>query len=126
MPIFYRLQIPANKKNDRYTQGIAVNSAIVGTKHAVGETRGLLIVLKGGGWGSGPSFEEPYYGPLVPGEPRKITIKVPDEETPITVDVVLAHHTGDISVDAVLEKHKYDYKEIRVYSLDEVEIYDKH
>lgn len=124
MIIFYGLQIPSNKRNDNYTQGLAVNTAIVGTKHAVGETKGRLIVLEGGGRGPGPSFDEPYYGPLIPGQKQTITLKVPGEKTAVTVDVIWVASDSEITVDAVLSKYKYDYETIEVYSIDEVEIYD--
>lgn len=117
---FFRLQIPSNKRNDKYTQGILVNSAIVGTKHAVGETRERLIILEGGGYG--PSYEESYFGPLIPGQIQRITIKVPDEPTPIEVDVVLTGYTGNITVEALM--NKYSYRDIKVYSINEVTIYD--
>lgn len=121
MPLFYELRFPSNVLKNDYSQGHAVNTAIIGYKAAVGETRGTLIVLKQGG-GRGPEVVEPFIGPLIPGQVQRITIRVPDEKLPIEVDAVLCNQ--EITVDAILTKHKYEYDDIKVYSIDEVEIYD--
>ncbi len=52
------------------------------------------------------------------------TIKVPDKDKSITVDVLLISHPGDISVQAVLNKTSGKYTEIKVYVEDEVKIHD--
>lgn len=94
---------------------------------APGKSLGYLIIIKppgGGVGGPGPEIHEPYFGPLIPGDVTTKTIRVPDEESGIRVDVILAGHTGEVTVDALLSKYKYKYDHIKVYSFDEVEFYD--
>ena len=127
MPAYsrYNLLTRPNIQTAYYTQGFAVNTFLVGTRMAPGKSLGYLIIIKppGGGW-QGPGVHEPYFGPLIPGEISTITIRVPDEELPITVDAVLASNSAEVSVDALLSKYKYHYDHIKVYSFDEVEFYD--
>lgn len=104
------------------TKGMGDSSTLI-TK-GYGSTLVVVVAPVGGGGSGPPRYEEPYYGPLIPGQKQTITLKVPTEESPITVDVVLVAQDGDITVDAVLSKYKYDYETIEVYSIDEVEIYD--
>lgn len=125
MPILSRVTTP-NTDRTNYTPGFVVNTVMVGNEVGVGRTLGILVVIKppGGGWQEPrlPSYEDPYFGPLIPGEVSTITIRVPDEKSPITVDAVLASSNGEITVDALLSKYKYQYDHIKVYSIDEVDI----
>ena len=119
MVYFYKLRFASNERQNTYSQGHAVNTAIIGDRAAVGETRGTLIILKSAG-GAGPTHE-PYSGPLIPGQTQRVTLIVPDQKSPIEVDAILCDDSS-ITVEAILANNKYRYDTIKVYSIGEVEI----
>jgi hypothetical protein len=93
---------------------------MVGHKHAVGRTRGLLVVLyRPPGPGGGT-----YKRPLEPGVIDTRKIKLPGYEKEIYVDVVLIEYTEGLSIDAQLERFEQSYENIQVYLEKDVEVYD--
>jgi hypothetical protein len=106
------------------TRGYGNKGQIVTRGYA--STLVVVVVPSREGW-VGDWKWEPYYGPLIPGEEHKLialrTIVVPDYKKPITVDVVLVKEgEQQLLVDAILQNDKYSYKDIKVYTVDEVEI----
>lgn len=90
----------------------------------------LVVVVTQPPIGGGPgAVYEPYYGPLIPGVPKDYiqtrTIYLTKQDKEITVDVLLVSGTQEINIAAMLEDDKYEYDQIEVYMIDEVEIHDE-
>ena len=85
----------------------------------------LVVVVSKSGGGSLPVPYIPYteiHKKSIFDHIKTRTIKVPDMDKDITVDVLLINHTGEISVEAILKKTSGRYTEIKVYVDGEVRI----
>lgn len=110
----------------RYSQNSIVGTFAVGIHRSVGVTKGRLVVV--GGKGSWPiphiDYDKGWKKKDLLDVIKTRTIKLPDEDKDITVDVLLIKHTGEISVEAILKEVKGRYTEVTVYMENEVRFYD--
>lgn len=113
----------------KYSQNFLSSSILTGIHRVAGVTRGILVILtpkkpKGGGKPSSKIFS-PEEWIQKTDEIQTQYIWVPEEESEIKVDVLLLNNGDDPEsvVAAALESKKY--REVRVYSIDEVTLYDR-